>query len=396
MAGLVTTKPPKGLANPVASINKQEDATTKTTTVPKNRLSRVKVKHAELIQLTSQLSVMLDSGVVLSDALTAISEGQSAKQQKSSHLPAIISEVSASVKGGDSLSQSMAAYPKVFDSMFISMIKTSEASGKMPEMFRILTDYLSFEYETKKQIKGALIYPMIMAIVAVTAVTIMMVFVLPRFIKIYSARDVNLPGLTQFMVDISNMLRDPKSQTMLLTGGIFLAVVYYYWSATQGGRKVIDYIKLHIPVLRTMFIDSVVTRSMRLMATMVGTGVSLLEAIKVIKGSVDNYYFKSLWDGTDKRIRDGYQLSESIMLSPNSELFDPSILQMLKAGEKSGKLSDVTDKISLFYEKKLKSSIKAVTSLIEPLMIVVLGSIIGVIVIALLMPVFKISSVVAH
>jgi type IV pilus assembly protein PilC len=145
-----------------------------------------------------------------------------------------------------------------------------------------------------------------------------------------------------------------------------------------------------------MFIDAVITRSMRIMATMVNTGVSLLDSIDVIQGSCENYYFQRLWTGADQKIRDGYQLSESILISPSGELIDPAIIQMLRAGEKSGKLGEVSDKISLFYEKKLEASIRSVMALIEPLMITILGAIIGTIAIALLLPVFRISSVIAH
>ena len=129
---------------------------------------------------------------------------------------------------------------------------------------------------------------------------------------------------------------------------------------------------------------------------MVNTGVNLLEAIEVIQSSCDNYYFQRLWNATDKKIRDGYQLSESIQISPDSGLIAPGIIAMLRAGERSGKLGEVSDKISVFYEKKLEASIKSVTALIEPLMITILGAVIGTIAIALLLPVFKISTVIAH
>jgi len=140
---------------------------------------------------------------------------------------------------------------------------------------------------------------------------------------------------------------------------------------------------------------------MRIMATMVNTGVSLIDALEVIRGASDNYYFRRLWADADKKIRDGYQLSESIQISQSgqgtqTELIEPGIIQMIRAGEKSGKLGEVCDKISTFYEKKLEASIKHVTVLIEPIMITILGAIIGTIAIALLLPVFRISSVIAH
>jgi type IV pilus assembly protein PilC len=165
---------------------------------------------------------------------------------------------------------------------------------------------------------------------------------------------------------------------------------------TMSGRRVIDYIKIRTPVVGTMFIDTVVTRSMRIMATMITTGVSLLDSIRVIQGACRNYYFQRLWAEVDAKIRDGYQLSESILISTGGELIAPGVIQMLRAGEKSGKLGSVCNKVSIFYEKKLESSIRSVMILIEPILITIMGGIIGTIAIALLLPVFRISSVMAH
>jgi type IV pilus assembly protein PilC len=350
-----------------------------------------KVKQADLILFANQLSVMLDSGVVLSDALDAIAE-----QSEHGVLRTVLFEVSEKVKAGENFSKALASYPKVFNAMFISMVKASEASGKMSEMLSVLSGYLEFENETKKQIKGALTYPFIMALMAVAATGTLMFFVLPRFTKIYEARGAALPRLTQMLVGFSSMLGDFEIMTTVITFITLGLIGLYSWSKTQRGRRIIDYIKLHMPILGSMFIDAVVTRSMRIMATMVNTGVNLLEAINIVRGSCENYYFQRLWLHVDGKIRDGYQLSESIILSPGRELIAPGVIQMLQAGEKSGTLGKVCNKISVFYEKKLDDSIKRVMTLVEPLMITILGIIIGTIAIALLLPVFRISSVVSH
>jgi type IV pilus assembly protein PilC len=356
-----------------------------------NHLARARVKHAELILFTTELSVMLGSGVVLSDALDAIAE-----QVDNDTLKRIIMDVAERVKGGENFSRALLNYPKVFNTMFISMVKASEASGKMAEMLTVLSGYLSFEAETRKRIKGALTYPFIMALMAVAATGTLMFFVLPRFMRIYEARGAALPKITQVLVQFSKILGNFQLMVAIVTVLILLSGVLYYLARTIRGRRLTDSIKIHTPVLGTMFIDMVVTRSMRIMATMVNTGVRLLDAIRVVQGACDNYYFQQLWTNVDEKIRDGYQLSESILISPGSELIAPGIIQMLRAGEKSGRLGEVCDKISVFYEKKLEASIRNVMALIEPLMITILGAIIGTIAIALLLPVFRISSVIAH
>jgi len=354
-------------------------------------LYRAKVKQNELILFTTQLSVMLDSGVVLSDALDAIAE-----QSEHGIFKIIIMDVAHKVKSGDNFSKALTWYPKVFNTMFISMVKASEASGKMAQMLNVLSGYLSFESDTRKRIKGALTYPFIMALMAVAATGTLMFFVLPRFMGIYESRGAALPKLTQILVNFSKILGNFRIMTIVITVAIFVAIGLYYWMGTLSGRRVIDYIKIRTPVLGTMFVDTVVTRSMRIMATMVNTGVNLLESIEVMQGSCQNYYFQQLWAGVDEKIRAGYQLSESILISPGSELIAPGIIQMLRAGEKSGKLGEVCDRVSVFYEKKLEASIRNVMALIEPLMITIMGTIIGTIAIALLLPVFRISSVIAH
>jgi len=302
-----------------------------------------KVKQTELIMFTTQLSVMLESGVVLSDALDAIGE-----QNKLGPFRTIIEDISERIRSGESFSVALSAYPKIFSKMFISMVKASEASGRMSTMLEVLSSYLDAEEETRKQVKGALTYPFIMVLMAIGATGTLMFFVLPRFMKIYESRGTELPKLTQVLVKFSNLLGDFRAMTMLLTAVIFAGTGLYFWRQSVSGRKVIDFIKVRTPVIGTMFIDTVITRAMRIMATMVNTGVSLLDAIEVIQGSCDNYYFQRLWKNVDEKIRAGYQLSDSITLVPNGELIAPGIIQMLRAGEKSGQLGRVCDKISTF------------------------------------------------
>jgi type IV pilus assembly protein PilC len=355
------------------------------------RLSRVRAKSGDLILFTTQLAIMLDSGVILSDALDAIAE-----QAADSRFKAIIQDLSARVKGGDTFSRALSCYPGTFNSMFISMVRASEASGRMVEMLTVLTGYQDFEADTRKQIRSALTYPFIMVLMAIAATGTLMFFVLPRFMRIYAARGAALPKLTQVLVGVSKIIGNVDAMASIVTTIIVVGGLLWYWSRTPKGRRALDGLKIHTPFIGPMFVDMVVTRSMRIMATMVNTGVRLLDAIRVIEGAVDNYYFQRLWSQVDEKIQDGYQLSEAIMLAESSDLIAPGVIQMLRAGEKSGRLGEVCDKVSIFYQKQLETSIRNVMTLIEPLMITILGGIIGTIAIALLLPVFRVSSVIAH
>jgi type IV pilus assembly protein PilC len=356
-----------------------------------DRLYKARVKSGDLILFATQLAVMLDSGVVLSDALDAIAE-----QAGDARFKAIIVDIAERVKGGENFSKTLSAYPCIFNSMFVSMVKASEASGTMVDMLNVLTGYLNFEAETRKRIKGAMTYPLIMVLMAIAATGTLMFFVLPRFMRIYESRGAALPKITQVLVGCSKIVGNRELMTVIITSAIVVGGLLYYWAGTVTGRRVLDRIKIRIPIVGSMFVDMVVTRSMRILATMVNTGVRLLDAIQIIQGAVDNYYFQQLWGEVHQKIQDGYQLSDSILIAEGSDLIAPGIIQMLRAGEKSGRLGEVCDKISVFYEKKLEASIRSVTTLIEPIMITILGTVIGTIAIALLLPVFRISSVIAH
>ncbi len=394
----------KPKADKTSTQKQKQQKKSKTTPVKRSYLSRAKAKQTDVILFTNQLSVMLESGVILSEALDVV-----ANQTPHGVFKTIITDVADVVRTGDSLSRALSNYPRVFNVMFISMVKASEASGKMAEMLNVLSGYLDFEHETRKRIKGALVYPFIMALMAVVAVSTLIIFVVPRLVKVYETRGAELPKLTQMLIDFSRMFTDPQLVSVTMTVLLSVLMLLYYWINSKPGKRVIDYIKIRLPVFGTMVVDRTITRSMRIMATMVNTGVGILDAIGVIKNSSANCYFQQLWTRTDKRIRDGYQLSESIQIAQSGmrslfnrkdrmladKLIDSGVIQMIKAGEKGGRLGEVCFKISYFYEKRFEASIRVVTSLIEPLMIIVLGGIIGTISIALLLPVFRISSVIA-
>jgi type IV pilus assembly protein PilC len=354
-------------------------------------VSNAKVKRSELILFTTQLAVMLDSGVVLTDAIEAIAE-----QMGPSVFRQVILDIANRLTNGDSFSASLQCYPRIFDSMFVSMVKASEASGKMSHMLDVLSGYLNADADTRKQVKSAMIYPVIMLLMAVAATGSLMFFVLPRFTKIYQSRGAALPKLTQMLVDFSNLMADPMFLAFVVTVGVLGFWGLMVYKRTDSGHKVLGWLKIHIPIFGSLFVDAVMTRSMRILATMLNTGVTLLEALDVMRTSCDNYFFQTLWDDVDAKIRDGYQLSDAIVLSPCSSLIAPGIIQMLRAGEKSGQIGRVCDRVSIFLEKKLANSIRTGTALIEPLMICLMGGIIGTIAIALLLPVFRVSSVMAQ
>jgi type IV pilus assembly protein PilC len=350
-----------------------------------------KVKRSELLFFTSQLSVMLSSGIVLSDAVGTISA-----QMKPSVFQDVLFDISDKLQNGESFSSSLSAFPRVFTPMFVGMVEASEASGRTPEMLNVLQEYIESEIDTRKQVKGAMIYPAVMMIVAVIATTTLLFFVLPKFTSIYESRGQALPKLTQILVGFGRLAGDFKTASLILAVlFVFVGAVFYFLSIPLGKRTV-DYLKIHTPLFGTMFIDTIMTRSTRIMSTMLGTGVTLLETLHVVKNACDNEYFDRFWSETCDRVEAGFQFSEAMSLASYNELIPPAVIQMIQAGEKSGNLGIVCESISEFYDKKLKGSIKTVMSLIEPLMIVIMGLIIGTIAIGLLLPIFRISTLIGR
>src|SRR4030042_631465 len=327
------SRQPSSVIRPVSSEIRPARSRAGRTMPWSERLYKVRAKSEDLILFTTQLAVMLDSGVILSDALAA-----GAEQAGDARFKAVLLDISERVKGGDTFSKALSFYPHTFNSMFISMVRASEASGKMVEMLTVLTGYLNFEADTRKQIKSAMTYPFIMVLMAIAATGTLMFFVLPRFMRIYASRGASLPKLPQVLVMVSRVLGNFEAMTVIVTTVIGVGGLLWYGARTPTGQRVLAAILIHIPVIGTMFVDMVVTRSMRIMATMVNTGVRLLDAIQVIQGSVNNYCFQQLWGEVHKRIQDGYQLSESILIVDESRLIAPGIIQMLRAGEKGGRL----------------------------------------------------------
>lgn len=360
-------------------------------TKPVDSYSVSNVKQSELVFFTNQLSVMLSSGVVLSEAIESI-----ASQAEPGVFRDVVFDMSEKLKSGGSFSSTLSEYPKVFNPMFVGVVQASEISGKMAEMLEVLQKYLEGELETRKRIKGAMIYPVIMMVMAIVATTTLLFFILPKFTGIYASRGHALPKLTQILVSLGETMRDFRSVSIIFTVLVVIAGSIYYALTTPWGKKALDRIKISSPMIGVMFTDTIMTRSTRILATMLNSGVTLFEALQIVRNSCDNFYFNQFWQETSDRVESGFQLSESMKLAANSEMVSPVIIQMIRAGEKSGNIGGVCDKISDFYDKKLKNTIKNVTSMIEPLMIIIMGCIIGTIAIALLLPIFRISTIMAH
>lgn len=344
-----------------------------------------RVKREDVIALAQQLSVMLETGVPLSEALDSFQKQAGRKEFRT-----VITALSEDVHSGEQLSKSMAKWPRVFPPIMLSLMRASEASGTMALMLGRIGEYLGKERKTMKQIKGALAYPLFMVGSGITLTIFLMAFVLPRFAKIYAQRAASLPLPTKILIGISDFVTTYYMYYLpaLAAAGVSLWLLL----RTKKGRRCVDWLKLNLPVTGKMFNHLYITRMSRTMATLLGAGVNLLDIIDICRGVTANIYYLELWDDMERGVRDGLQLSDPIL---ESGLVPPNVSSMIASGERSGRLSDVMGRIAQFSEEELEASVKQATGFIEPAMIIIMGVLIGAVAMALLLPIFNLGNVMA-
>lgn len=338
-----------------------------------------------MIRTVNQLAVMLDTGVPLSEALRSIGDRTTEPKFR-----AVLQAVCARVEGGEPLSKALGRYPRAFPTIMIALLRASEASGTMSMMLNRIAAYLAKEQQTLKQVRGALMYPMFMFTMCVTVTVFLLTVVMPQFVEIYANRGASLPGMTRFLMSSSDFM--VTYWPGWVGGSIALGVGFWFWRQTTLGRLQIDWLKLHTPVFANLFHKLYISRSCRTIGTMIETGVSLLDTVGIVKEVTSNIYFERLWDSIDQDLRRGRPISDGLFESP---VIPDQIAQMVESGEKSGRLGQVFSRLADFAEDEFDIAVKTSTQFIEPVMMVVMGGIIGFVAMALLIPIFSVGKAVA-
>lgn len=344
-----------------------------------------RVRREDVIALCTQLSVMLETGVPLSEALDAFRQ-----QMDRAEFRQVLEVLCDEVEGGEPLSVAMEKWPRVFPNMMVSLMKASEASGMLASMLGRVGDYLSKERKTVKQIKAALSYPIFMMVSGVAITIFLVSFVLPRFARIYEQRQATLPTPTRVLLGLSDFVTTQYMIYLPILLGVLLVTIV--WLRRDSGRHAMDWLRLHIPMLGTMYANLYLTRAMRTMSTLLAAGVNVLDVIDICRGVTNNTYYARLWDQMEQGVREGRQISDAVF---KSDLVPPNVASMINAGERSGTLSQVMDRIAEFSQEELDASVQRVTTFIEPLMIVFMGVVIGGVATALLLPIFDMGKVMA-
>ena len=338
----------------------------------------------DILNFTNQLSVMVRAGISLQDSLESIAE-----QQEKPKFKAIITDLKNQIEAGQSFSQALAEHPQVFSNLYINTVAAAEISGSLSGMLQKLAEYLDGEAETRSQVRGAMVYPIIIAVMAVFVTIFLLCFVLPRFTAIFAGKEHLLPASTKILMASSGFLRGYWFLIIPAVGGLFGGFLYFI--GTNVGRLWWDKTKLVLPLIKTLCRSLYITRSLHTMGVLMRAGVPILDTISVTAQISGNVLYKDMWLGVFSDVRQGKKIASSL---GRYNLMPSNVVQMIRSGEDSGTMSDVLRDVSDYYARELKSVIKTVTSMIEPIMIVVMGVLVGFIAMSIILPIFKMSSLV--
>ncbi|GFP77569.1 type II secretion system F family protein [Clostridium fungisolvens] len=346
------------------------------TTINLSIFDRVTTKDIAIF--CRQFYTMLDAGVSINSSLNIL-----ARQLPNKKLKEVLSKVEDNVKKGETLSESMKLQGKVFPDLLISMVETGEMSGNLDSVMLRMSTHFEKENKINNKIKGAMVYPAVLSVLAVSVVTILLTFVMPTFIDMFTQSGVVLPLPTRILLAISGALSKHGLIILLIIVLVVVGLRYYFKS--DSGQLFISKFKLTFPILKGLNQKIIVSRFTRTLSTMLSSGVSLVQALETVSEVVGNKIAQDKLLEIREELIKGEGLSKPI---EESKIFPPMLASMIKIGEESGSLDDILNKTADFYDEEVETTIQTTTALIEPLLLVLMGGVVGFIVISMMLPMF--------
>jgi type IV pilus assembly protein PilC len=343
-----------------------------------------KVKSQDLVVFTRQMATMMDAGLPLVQSLTALEE-----QTDSPALKPVLRNTTERVEQGHAFSEALAEHPKVFNRLYVSMVEAGETGGLLAEILDRLASYLEATARLKKKVKSAMSYPVIVCFIALSIALFLIVKVIPIFADIYKDFGAQLPAPTQFLINISNIVRGYFVLVIGAAGGLVFALMKF--KRTRRGTAIWDRAKLRLPVFGKLIHKIAISRFARTFAALLRSGVPILETLRIVGQSAGNTVVESAVEKTAASIERGDNLA---LAMGQHRIFPPMLVRMVSAGEQTGKVDVMLEKISDFYDEEIEATLSGLTSLIEPLLIVFLGLVVGSIVICMFLPIFKLNQIV--
>ncbi len=339
-------------------------------------------KH--VLDFTTQLAVMIRAGINLRQALDGIAD-------QTTHLgfKRVVTQLKMDVEGGKQFSEALAKQPKLFNALYVNMVRASEMSGSFAKMLDRIAAYMGQQLETKKMVMGAAIYPVIIGTLAVGVTIFLLTFVLPKFASVFEGKEDVLPWATKFLMGLSKFM--VKNWWLVLLTIVAVGGGLYGFVKTELGAFWVDKLKLTIPIVKMMFRSLYISRSLQTMGQLINAGVPMLDTLAITGDISGNQIFRGIWRRVHASVKQGKKITSALQ---KDDILPKSVVQMISAGEESGKLGEVLDEISAFYARALKDNIKAVTGMIEPIMILAMGTVVGIIAMAIILPIFKMSQIV--
>jgi type IV pilus assembly protein PilC len=345
---------------------------------------RIKLRH--ISTFTRQLATLIEAGLPLLRSLTILEE-----QTESGNLKKIIKELSVGIESGGTLSEGLGHYPKVFSKLYVNMVRAGEIGGVLEAVLEKIAVFLEKQRELRSKVKSAMMYPMMVICVSGLIVTFILVFIIPRFKAIYEDLHATLPAPTLLLINISNVLIDPIKASTALACIILIIIGFKYMNKTSQGKFYIDSVKLKLPVFGQLVNKMAIARFASTLSTLITSGVPILQALEIVRETSGNEVVSRAMTQVHDSIREGESIHEPLAKFP---VFPPLVVHMIAVGEETGALDAMLNKVAEAYEREVDDTVKGLTSLIEPLLIVFLGIIIGFIVIALYLPLFNIVNVI--
>lgn len=339
-----------------------------------------KVKPKDIMIMTKQLSIMLNAGIPIVSSFNILIE-----QLKNPKLKKIVRDIKEKVEAGSSFSNALKEHDDIFSTLYINMVESGEASGNLDVVLQRLVITMEKDLELKRKLKGALIYPTMVSIVAVAVIALILTFVIPTFSKMYSDSGMQLPFLTRMVIAASNFLRD-YILIILIILAIIIAAFIFAKKKNEKFRTYIDSIMLKLPLLGVLILKTSIARFASILSMLTSGGVSILEAIDIGAKTSGNLVIENTLNKVKESVKEGSSLSEPIA---KAGIFPDMVSQMVSVGEETGKLEDMLVKVSQYYEEEVDNSVKNLTTMLEPIIIVFLGVIVGTLVIAMYLPIFK-------
>jgi len=343
------------------------------------------VPRKQLVAFTRQLSTLQDAGLPILRSLQILEQ-----QQKPGLLKAVIGGVADEVEGGGTLSDAMAKFPKAFDKLYVNMINAGEAGGVLDIILQRLADFMEKAAKLKKKVIGAMIYPGVVISIAVGIVSMIMIFVIPKFEQIFKDFKTDLPGVTQVLLGVSRWFAPPTNGwAYLLVSPIAFVLITRLIRTSDGGRYFLDAVKLKIPILGSILGKTAISRFTRTLGTLIAAGVPILDALNITKETCGNEVYARAIGKVHDAIREGESMADPLRAT---KVCDSLVVNMIDVGEETGDLDKMLIKIADNYDSDIDVLVGSLISILEPVMVVVLGLIVGFIVIALFAPMISLIS----